>query len=117
MNVYTMEYKCNDCGNVVRLAKAPRFCPFCGSESIERDLTKARANAFQLIESCNKLAAEMEPIFNAYLEKMAQYEWNMQTLRTYKMRGIITEEELPKYRRPQIQRALAEYRRRRKAEK
>lgn len=78
---------------------------------IKRD---ARKTALELIKRSNKLTAELDALMEKYKPIYLERECALNTLRVYKGRGIITESEMPKVKRHNIQKELAEYRKNRK---
>lgn len=90
-------YKCRNCGYAVRLPKVPKYCPQCGSNEISKSNDRARTTALKLIDECNDIIAKLEPLLNETVVLQNELEQRMQTLRTYKRRGIITANEIPTY--------------------
>lgn len=78
---------------------------------IKRD---ARKTALELIKRSNELTAELDALMEKYKPIYLERECALNTLRVYKGRGIITESEMPKVKRHNIQNELAEYRKNRK---
>lgn len=78
---------------------------------IKRD---ARKTALELIKRSNELTAELDALMEKYKPIYLERECALNTLRIYKGRGIITESEMPKVKRHNIQKELAEYRKNRK---
>lgn len=78
---------------------------------IKRD---ARKTALELIKRSNELTAELDALMEKYKPIYLERECALNTLRVYKGRGIITESEMPKVKRHNIQKELAEYRKNRK---
>lgn len=113
------EYNCSKCGQSFRMANKPMFCPFCGEQSsVALNQKRARETALRLIAELNESDIPvLESIRKGYLEQWALVEYKRQTLRKYKQRGVITEEEMPSYRNPTVNEALKEYRRMMKEEK
>lgn len=111
------QYKCKNCNAGFRLARRPAFCPFCGSNKIGLDHGKARETGLALIAECNAIAVSLEELWAQYIKLLAEYENKMQTLRVYKKRGIIKEEELPRYNKPTLKNELAALRAKLKEEK
>lgn len=110
-----MEYICNDCKEVFAATKKPKCCPFCLSEKLICN-GKSRQTALPLIKQCNQLTAQLDELMAKYKPIYLERECILSTLRIYKRRGIITEEEMPKIKRENIQKELAEYRKKRKEE-
>lgn len=108
-----MKYLCKDCAETFTADKKPKCCPFCLSEKLIGD-TKSRRTALELIERSNQLTAQLDELMEKYKPIYLERECALSTLRTYKMRGIITEAEMPKIRKDNIQGELAEYRKKRK---
>lgn len=113
------EYICGKCGQSFRMAKKPSFCPFCGGQgSVALNQKKARETALRLISELTESDIPvLEAIRQGYVEQMAIVEYKKQTLRKYKQRGVITEEEMPSYHYPTVNEALKEYRRMKKENK
>ena len=109
------KFTCDSCGYSFVGTKDAVFCPYCGGRSFHVDHDRARKTALVLIAECNELAAKMAPVWSEYVTLLAQYEAKMQTLRAYKMRGIVQEDEMPKNAKKFLKDALAEYRSRRSA--
>ena len=101
-------YKCRNCGKGFRLATNPLFCPFCGGNKIEINV-KARETASQLIRECEELIRILDPMWDEYVGILAMYEIKMRTLRSYKKRGIVSDEELPRHEKRHLRDALMEY--------
>ena len=108
-----MKYVCNNCNETFSAAKKPKCCPFCLSENF-RDDSKSRQTALALIERSNQLTAQLEELMEKYKPIYLEREVALNTLRVYKRRGIITEEEMPKIERQNIQKEISEYRKKRK---
>lgn len=81
---------------------------------MEKPKGQARDTALQLIQRSNKLTAELDELMEKYKMIYLERECALNTLRVYKGRGIITEAEMPKIKRHNIQKGLAEYRKIRK---
>lgn len=107
-------YKCQKCGKGFRFAKQPDFCPFCGGHDVSQDNEKARNTALEIIRELDVLALEMETLWSEYAEKWVVYEDKMQTLRVYKRRGIVTEDEMPTIQKKSLANELNAYRKAKK---
>lgn len=103
------DFKCSDCGAAFRLAQKPRFCPYCASPNVIAH-GKALETARKLIAECNEKVEKLEVLWSEYVALQASYELNMLTLRTYKKRGIITDDDMPCYKKKSLKESLAEYR-------
>lgn len=109
-------YVCMTCGQKFRMDGQPHICPNCGSTSIDDETNvQARKTAIRLIREVNEIIPEMEETFEQYIEKRVDVELRMQTLRTYKRRGIVRDEEMPVFDRPKLAERLNE-RRKQKAQ-
>ena len=74
----------------------------------------ARKTALELIKRSNELTIELDTLMEKYKPIYLERECMLNTLRVYKGRGIINESEMPKIKRHNIQKELAEYRKNRK---
>lgn len=74
----------------------------------------ARKTALELIKRSNELTMELDALMEKYKPIYLERECMLNTLRVYKGRGIINESEMPKIKRHNIQKELAEYRKTRK---
>lgn len=108
-----MRYVCKDCVQTFTADKKPKRCPFCLSENLIGD-TKSRRTALELIERSNQLTAQLDELMEKYKPIYLERECALSTLRVYKMRGIITEAEMPKIKGYNIQKDIAKYRKKRK---
>lgn len=108
-----MDYVCNNCNETFSAAKKPRCCPFCLSGNFIYE-GKSRQTALALIERSNQLTAQLNELMEKYKPIYLEREVALNTLRVYKQRGIITEEEMPKIERQNIQKEISEYRKKRK---
>lgn len=77
----------------------------------------ARETALALIKRSNELTAKLDALMEEYRPIYLERECALNTLRVYKGRGIISEAEMPKIKRHNIQKELAEYRKSRKGKK
>ena len=96
-----IQYRCHSCGMSTRLPeeKIPGYCPYCGSTDIDIDREKARETAGRMIAECNEILRELKPAHDKYISILARYELNMQTLRCYKKRGVVSEDEMPHWKK------------------
>lgn len=108
-----MKYVCNNCSETFTTDKKPKCCPFCLSENFRGD-GKARQTALTLIKRSDQLTAQLNELMEKYKPIYLEREVALNTLRVYKRRGIITEEEMPKIERQSIQKEISEYRKKRK---
>lgn len=108
-----MKYICKECAEMFTATKKPKCCPFCLSENIRGD-GKSRQTALALIERSNQLTAQLDELMEKYKPIYLERECVLNTLRVYKQRGIITDSEMPKIKSYNIQKELAEYRKKRK---
>ena len=106
-----MRYYCNKCGKTFSTDAQAKCCPYCMNTDIE---PTGKASALKMLEKYNELDAAMNELIDQYIPLYLEAETIRATLRTYKARGIISEAEMPKKVRPQIQARLSEYRKNRK---
>lgn len=109
MGVYSKSYSCKCCGIAFRLACEVKFCPYCGAESIEVD-RKSRNTALKMIEDHNRLMSLMLEKFDEYANVHAEIENIRAKLRTYKARGLVSDEEMPSFAKPKLVDYLNKYR-------
>lgn len=107
-----LQWKCEKCGTVFTLADSPKFCPVCGCGDFinAAEHKKAKQTAEKICHELSVMIPEIEAAWNKYAQLQARYEEKVQTLRQYKHRGIITEEEIPKPNKKQVQTLLREIR-------
>lgn len=108
-----MDYVCNNCNETFSAAKKPKCCPFCLSGNFIHE-GKSRQTALALIERSHQLTAQLNELMEKYKPIYLEREVVLNTLRVYKRRGIITEEEMPKIERQSIQKEISKYRKARK---
>ena len=108
-----MNYVCNNCMGKFSAPQKPKCCPFCLSENLRGD-GKSRATALKLIKRSNHLTDILNELMEKYKPIYLERECALNTLRVYKQRGIITDDEMPKIKCQNIQKELAEYRKKRK---
>ena len=107
-----MKYVCNACNKTYSVNEESKFCPYCGSHKIERT---GRKSALNMLNTYNELKAKMDKIIEEeFMPLYLEAECIRDTLRVYKMRGLITEEELPKKERDALMNKLSEYRKNKK---
>lgn len=128
MGNYTKKWRvgCNSCQkeSIVRDNSAPQFCSYCGSKDIkvEQEVSKAAiAGGQRCLAKLEKIRPDIIDARNRYIELRAAYEYEMQTLRTYVWRGIISKEEAAPYMAygqelKRMSTALKEYREQKKRE-
>lgn len=115
--------RCDRCGMAaeVEASRVPSFCVSCGNDLI--DITpvrsKARMRAELAMARLETLAPRMVEAREWWLSALVEYEDEMQILRQYKKRGIVTEDEVERYavsgyKKVQINEALKEYRAKKK---
>lgn len=109
-----MNYVCTNCKEIFSATKKPKCCPFCSSENLICE-GKSRKTALALIERSNQLTTQLDDLMEKYKPIYLEREIALNTLRVYKQRGIITEEEMPKIKKQNIQKELAEYRQKRRS--
>ncbi len=109
------KYICRSCNSEFRIGVKPSVCPACGSDNIYNvSHLIARETAVQLIEELNELKPKLETAFSAYAQLYGRYEAIRITLRQYKKRGIVSEDEVPVIEKPLLREKLKEYREGRK---
>jgi len=107
-----MKYVCNDCNKTYSVKEESKFCPYCGSDRIERT---GRKSALDMLKTYNELKAKMDKIIEEeFMPIYLEAECIRDTLRTYKMRGLITEEEMPIKEQYALRSKMSEYRKNRK---
>ena len=102
-----MRFICNCCGRVFSVKEKPMGCPYCMSQTIE--LT-GKSSALKMLKKYNELSEQMDNLMKQYEPLYLEAERIRSTLRTYKARGILTAEEMPKKKRVQLLSKLSEYR-------
>lgn len=90
-----MRVQCNVCNNEFNFKEVPKFCPFCGSSGVERNMKKQRATALSLIKEYNDLVEQMTSFMAEYNRIIKRDKEIRALLRSYKHRNVITDEELP----------------------
>ena len=90
-----MRILCNDCGKSFNFTEIPKFCPYCGSDSLERNNKKQKERALKLIAEYNEITTKMESFIDEYITSSKRVKEIRHELATYKTRGIITADELP----------------------
>ena len=107
-----MKYICNNCNKTYSAKEEAVFCPYCGSHKIERT---GRKSALDMLNKYNELKTKMDKIIEEeFLPLYLEAEYIRDTLRTYKMRGLITEEEMPVKEKYNLHSKMSEYRKNRK---
>lgn len=104
------KYVCMDCGRRLIYAEEPKYCPNCGGANMVLDRRKSRVHAENCIAKCQEMLPALEASYAEFIQDYVAYEDLMQTLRVYKNRGVVTEEELPKLFKPTLSQSLKEYR-------
>lgn len=113
-NTKRQNYVCNSCGETGLFAKAPSYCPYCGSSEINRNSDKAKRHAEEVIEQMNDLLPKLENAWDEYVAIYCEFENKRRVLEDYVRRGIIRKSDVPKFERKKLIDALTEYRARRK---
>lgn len=90
-----MRILCNKCGKSFNFTEIPKFCPYCGSDSLERNNKKQKERALKLIAEYNEITTKMESFIDEYIASSKRVKEIRHELATYKTRGIITADELP----------------------
>ena len=67
---------------------------------------KAFNHAQECIARCKALQPALEATQAAYLDLLGQYEKEMQILRMYQRRGIISQEDMPKFSKKKLTETL-----------
>ena len=111
-----MKYSCQKCGNSFSASKKPKCCPFCLSEDVQYDGC-SKKHADKLIEQAAELTAQIDVLLEQYKSLYIERECILNKLRSYKHRGVISDDEIPKIQRWNMQGELAELRRKRREEK
>ena len=111
-----MKYVCQKCGSSFSANKQPKCCPFCLAEDVQYD-GSSRKTALDLIAQADQLTAQIDVLLEKYKSLYLERECFLNKLRAYKHRGVITDDEIPKIKRWNMQKELAEYRRERKEKK
>ena len=106
-----MRYSCNSCGKLFSTDAKAKCCPYCMGTDVE---PTGKTSALKMLDKYNSLSAQMDELIEKYIPLYLEAETIRATLRTYKARGIISEAEMPKKVRPQIQARLSEYRKNKK---
>ena len=104
------QYVCMKCGEKIRVSKAPKYCPFCGADSLERDNSAAKKYGEEMIRQATELVPQIEAAQEQYISLLAQFEDLMQKIRKYVIRGAIDPERVPKIEKIALRTALAEHR-------
>ena len=98
-----MKYKvsCPNCGTeyVVKMNFEPGFCIKCGSDlvNVSPVKTKSRERAEKAMGRLVELGPTLEAAREAWVELLVAYEDELQILRQYKKRGIVSAEELENF--------------------
>ena len=90
-----MRVRCNVCDNEFNFKDVPKFCPFCGSSNVEKNVKKQRATALSLINEYNDLVKQMTSFMTEYERIIKRDKEIRALLRSYKHRNVITDGELP----------------------
>ena len=112
---------CTGCGSSyeVDMSFRPGFCVKCGCGdervAVAPVKNKARLRAEDAMMHLDEIGPKMEAAREAYLALMVEYEDELQLLRQYKKREIVSEEEVNEYavrgyKRISLNDALKEYR-------
>ena len=59
-----MRIICNECSKSFNFTEIPKFCPYCGSDSLERNNKKQKERALKLITEYNNITTTYELLFN-----------------------------------------------------
>lgn len=102
-----MKYICNYCNHKFISKIEPTECPHCKSTNIELAINKSIES---MINRYNELAVEMKELMDKYTPLYLETYCINNILRVYKRRGLITEEEIPKFEKPKLEAQVAEYR-------
>ena len=113
-----MKYRitCTRCGREYELSGdlPPKFCPVCGGAA-KLVKSKARVRAEEAMVKLEKLSPKVEEAYEWWLAAIVEYEDELQVLRQYEKRGVLSRSELEpysskKFRRVSLNEALKEYR-------
>ncbi|MBR4880667.1 MAG: hypothetical protein IKU19_01965 [Clostridia bacterium] len=77
----------------------------------------SKKHADKLIEQAAELTAQIDVLLEQYKSLYIERECILNKLRSYKHRGVISDDEIPKIQRWNMQGELAELRRKRREEK
>lgn len=110
---------CDACGFSFNFSQVPSFCPKCGKEgAAARDTRKAKETARRMIAELNgEDIPVLESLHAGYIAQLAKINAKLETLRQYKKRGIVSQEEMPVIVLKSARDALKEYREQRREEK
>lgn len=94
-----MKYFCNHCGGSINISSKTvyEFCPICGSKGTLERRNRGRVTALENRAKILELIPELERTRADFLECFQKYQKIQMALATSKMRGNISEEEIPKY--------------------
>lgn len=111
-----MKYVCQNCKEMFSASKLPKCCPFCLADNIGYT-GKAREKALEKITKVNELTAQIDEIMERVKPLYLERALLLDSLRTQKHRGVITEVEMPKTKKYQFEAEIPEYRRKLREEK
>lgn len=106
-----MKFVCNSCNKQFSLKEKPKCCPYCMSQDIEPN---GKTSALRMLAKYNELSKQMDDLMEKYKPLYLEAECIRSTLRTYKARGILTEDEFPKKKSTNLLNNLSEYRKTRR---
>ena len=111
-----MKYICNACKKHFSAAtKTAGHCIYCGSDMLE---PASRSVAMKKVQEYKAIEAKMKRIMDEeYIPLYLEAETIRAHLRTYKSRGIITQNDLPDIQKPNLMKMLSAYRAERRAKK
>ena len=80
-----MRFKCSNCGEEFNVSVKPAFCPLCGSDSPDKNITEYMQGQIKRLE---KLNHEMSKYYDKIAPLKIEADRISATLRTYKSRGL-----------------------------
>lgn len=106
--------KCGDKYEISIVRSTPKFCTKCGG-ALPEIKTEARISAEAVMATLPDLKERMDAAWEAYFALKVEYDNEVRKLTCYKLRGVITPEEMEPYmtrkqKRPGQAEALKEYR-------
>lgn len=109
-------YICMKCGETGLYHNAPKFCPYCGSEEIQRNNLDAIKHAKEVALQMEELVPVVEKAWSAYVDVYVEFENRRRVLEDYCRRGAFDKGDIPTVEKKKLLDALYEYRARRKNE-
>lgn len=87
-----IHFICGSCKEEMILGNMPKCCPFCGSETIQKDIGAAQ----KAITRCAELVPLIQNAYEQYANYAAEYSKHISVLNQYKKRGVIEDSDIPK---------------------